>query len=835
MNYINELFFSISIDESLPDSRSLIMPHQSDAVKAMSDYFRTENDLPDRAGLVVMPTGSGKTYTAVTWLLTEGVARGYRIIWLVHRQELVEQTFLEFRKQAPLLKGTGVKKLRILPVSGIHLRASAARRANIYVCSIASVANKYGYRSLPGFVGTNGKERLICVVDEAHHAVSASYQKVIHRLKELNPNMILLGLTATPYRINETELARLHTMFHVNDNLKRKIGTHGYVYEVTLKQLIVSGFLAKPIYERVKTQIVGEIAYECTEEDRIFFSRFGELSERLKNQIAGSSLRNGIILEQYLNGKDRYGKTIVFAVNQLHAETLCKAFKEAGVSCDYAVSNRPDAQEVIQRFKENQFSVLINVQILTEGSDIPDTQTVFLTRQTNSDSLLLQMIGRGLRGLKAGGTKEAFIVSFHDTWNTFAHWLDPGELEIFKQPGDLPTGDPKPEPPKIKPKTEETAEQRIPIVRLDNETGLTLKDLYMRLFESMKASLRSEQDRFIMPVGWYSVVDDDGRDQRVLVFEEQLDSYHDLENSKERVVESVSPRNVLAAYFKEVSPRPEENDIRLLLDYCRESGRFPPYFSLEQREHLDPKEIAEEMQRRYSKEDRQTEWLEKLFRANPVLQDIYHYFYAFKRSVFDAIKQQKEAELVAIDERETYQIVPDQYDLSELLKEVRQMYPKLSTEGLLRISWSRNVVRNWFGFCEKIGSDAYIITINKLLSSPVVDKEVIKYLIFHELLHENGYWNHDKEFRSREWQYPNSAELDGFLDSLVLQYKLDILMRESTASEHHMPDPTEPLEPTYNTNAKGVIEGIKYCRNCGNKLPSVAKYCDRCGAMTEYD
>lgn len=114
------------------------------------------------------------------------------------------------------------------------------------------------------------------------------------------------------------------------------------------------------------------------------------------------------------------------------------------------------------------------------------------------------------------------------------------------------------------------------------------------------------------------------------------------------------------------------------------------------------------------------------------------------------------------------------------------MYPKLRTEGLLGVSWSKNVVRNWFGFCEQFGSK-YIITINRLLSSPVVDKEVIKYLIFHELLHANGYWNHDEEFRKREWQYPNSAELDSFLDSLNLEYELDIHMKESTASEHHMP------------------------------------------------
>lgn len=100
-----EMTEPINIDKS---TRDLIMPHQQNAVDALSEYFLLDKDMSDRNGLVVMPTGSGKTYTAVNWLLSEGVAKGYRIVWLVHRQELVEQTFQEFRKQAPLLKGTNV-------------------------------------------------------------------------------------------------------------------------------------------------------------------------------------------------------------------------------------------------------------------------------------------------------------------------------------------------------------------------------------------------------------------------------------------------------------------------------------------------------------------------------------------------------------------------------------------------------------------------------------------------------------------------------------------------------------------------------------------------------
>ena len=81
---LKECFDPIIIEASKPDSRSLILPHQQAAVDAMTEYFQPQVDKADRNGLVVMPTGSGKTFTAVNWLLSQGVANGYRIIWLVH-------------------------------------------------------------------------------------------------------------------------------------------------------------------------------------------------------------------------------------------------------------------------------------------------------------------------------------------------------------------------------------------------------------------------------------------------------------------------------------------------------------------------------------------------------------------------------------------------------------------------------------------------------------------------------------------------------------------------------------------------------------------------------
>lgn len=851
-----EMFEPIIIAKSKPDSRSLIMPHQQEAVDAMTEYYSLDQNLSERNGLVVMPTGSGKTYTAVTWLLKQGVANGYRVVWLVHRQELVDQTWKEFRKQAPLLQGTPVKEFRVLPVSGAHFHMSNAHKADVYVCSIASIANKFGYRFIERMLGAAGKRKVIVVIDEAHHAVAANYQKVLKRIKSLNPYMVLLGLTATPVRMNEYEQQRLIHLFNIDSNIAKQKGRHGYVYEVTMKQLLKSGFLAKPYYEKIDTEIIGEIEYECSPEDKAFFERFNELSEKLKDQIARSSARNSLILKCYLDNKERYGKTLIFAVNQMHAETLCEEFKKAGISCDYVVSSRPESQAVIQDYKDDKFQVLINVQMMTEGSDVPNIKTVFLTRETNSDSLLMQMIGRGLRGVKAGGTDVAYIVAFHDTWNTFANWIDPGELDILKD--EINTAEesiPEEYIPEIEPNQEGLNLELMPTKKDEPPEGfeisqLTIRDLYLKLYASVRASLTAKEGVFSFPVGWYSVVNDDGDAVTLLVYDCQLKIYEDINRNIVLIKDRVSAERLIDIYFSSAAILPATNEINYILDYINETGSMPPYYTFAERDLLDPVEIAKKMNSLYEKYDDKEEWLKKLFDNKPIIQQIYKYFFAFKKTVFDTMKPRIDTALVSEDVREEYKIVENYFNLPDLLNEVITMFPKLSTKGLVQISWSKNIVRKWFALCQRFSGEGnlYQITINRLLSSPKIDKEVIKYLIFHELLHENGYWDHDNEFRSREWQYPNSAELDGILDSLNSDFNMDEIIKNSVAFENppldmHGSDKEESpdnsdcsstTEPIYNPSTSGVITCFKYCRNCGNKLPSTAKFCDKCGSNTDY-
>jgi superfamily II DNA or RNA helicase len=86
------------------------------------------------------------------------------------------------------------------------------------------------------------------------------------------------------------------------------------------------------------------------------------------------------------------------------------------------VRKRDENVRILEAFRRNNLDVLINIKTLTQGTDIPDVQTVFITRETKSDILLTQMIGRALRGPRMGWTEKAYIVAFIDIWKYEIKW-----------------------------------------------------------------------------------------------------------------------------------------------------------------------------------------------------------------------------------------------------------------------------------------------------------------------------------------------------------------------------------------------------------------------------
>lgn len=386
--------------------------------------------------------------------------------------------------------------------------------------------------------------------------------------------------------------------------------------------------------------------------------------------------------------------------------------------------------------------------------------------------------------------------------------------------------------------------------RVNNNTQVTERELYLKLYGFVKASIISKTDIFSLPIGWYSVVDENGNEVKILVYDCQFDAYKDIEDNL-NFINEIEVNSLIDIYYNIAAIKPDEKELAYLLDYIDEMNMMPTYFTFRQRDALDPTKLADKVNTLFAKEEDKEAWLKELFEKSSILRQIYKYFYAFKKSVFDASKEEKKSQIVAKDIKEEYVYEENYFKLQELLQEVIKMYPKLRTDGLVKLGWSENVVKGWFALCQRFDKKEglfYQIHINKILSSPKVDREVIKYLIFHELLHQNGYWNHDEGFRKREWQYPNEAELDVFLDSLCIHYNLEIHYEHAKFYEIPILESDLQFKNDYdksiendslgiiefNKDAKGVAEGFKYCRNCGNRLPNDAKFCDKCGTKIEY-
>ena len=210
----------------------------------------------------------------------------------------------------------------------------------------------------------------------------------------------------------------------------------GIAYAINLKELIKRQILSTPIFEHYYTE--ERYGDDLSVDEWNTIQHFDSIPEKIAQQMVQSKERNNLIVRTYKEKQKEYGQTLVFAVNIAHAIQLKTLFEQAGIKADYIVSSltisrllinlTKENEKKIQAYRDGKLQVLINVNILTEGVDLPQTQTVFLARPTVSTILMTQMVGRALRGVKAGGTANAYIVSFIDNWNEHIAWVNPESL-----------------------------------------------------------------------------------------------------------------------------------------------------------------------------------------------------------------------------------------------------------------------------------------------------------------------------------------------------------------------------------------------------------------------
>ena len=390
-----------------------LLPHQFEAIQAIQKSFSDRNY--QNCGIVSIPTGGGKTYTAVYWLNEILHNHEVKIIWFAQSFELLNQAYY-------CMKDNLSQDLSIRRVSSEkgHSKIKDIKKTDdiILITTQSAIKNSESENAYSSFVNDN-IENLICVLDEAHHAPAYGFRKMIMELKEAAPKLWLLGLTATPTYTNESRRGWLWKIF---DN--------GVIYEVEKELLQQQGILAKENFKYIKTPT----KISLSEEDYSWLvKKHHEIPEHIIEELAENKERNEFIISEYLKNKSYYGKTIIFLDRWYQCEYIKDEFQKHGVRCDtiYSFDNGRDKTngEVIEEFRKDKFDVLLNVKMLTEGADIPTVKTIFITHETQSYILFNQMIGRCLRGERAGGKKkEASIVLFGDQWDKSVVWYIPSGL-----------------------------------------------------------------------------------------------------------------------------------------------------------------------------------------------------------------------------------------------------------------------------------------------------------------------------------------------------------------------------------------------------------------------
>lgn len=338
-------------------AKILLRPYQA---KAMGQIFACRDRGVQRV-LAVLPTGTGKT-TLFSALIGE-IYRDSKASTLVlaHRRELLEQAANRIALQNP--------KLRVALEGSLKERPT---KEQVLVGSVQSLGKENSTR-----LGDWKPQCLI--IDEAHHAPADSYQNVMRAIGSYDNSCFTVGVTATPHRMDNRPL-----------HGEEEAIFEEVAFTYTLREAIADGWLADLKGYRVATGV---------DLSRVRIVH-GDYSSKQLQEAVNTESRNRTAFEHWINiAKDR--KTIIFCTGVEHAKSVAQMFKEEGFTAESVDgSMRPDDRaKIMNRFATGKTQVLANVEIATEGFDVPDVGCVLLLRPTKSWALFCQMIGRGLRVL----------------------------------------------------------------------------------------------------------------------------------------------------------------------------------------------------------------------------------------------------------------------------------------------------------------------------------------------------------------------------------------------------------------------------------------------------
>lgn len=319
--------------------------------------------------LLVLPTGCGKTIV-FSKIIEDRVKMGERVLVLAHRSELLEQASDKLMTATGL--GTALEKAE---------NTSIGSWFRVVVGSVQTMQREKRLGQFP----PNHFDTI--VIDEAHHAISDGYQRVLEHFGEAN----VLGVTATPDR---GDMRNLGSYF---DSL---------AYEYPLVDAIKSGYLSKITAITIPLEL--DLSTVSQQGGDFKASEIGTALDPYLEQIADEMVKQC---------KNR--KTVVFLPLVKTSQKFRDILNEKGFRAAEVNGESKDRAEILEDFDKDKYNVLCNSMLLTEGWDCPTVDCVVVLRPTKVRALYSQMVGRGTR--LAPGKENLLLLDF--LWHTERHEL----------------------------------------------------------------------------------------------------------------------------------------------------------------------------------------------------------------------------------------------------------------------------------------------------------------------------------------------------------------------------------------------------------------------------
>lgn len=340
-----------------------LRPYQQEALQATVD----ERNAGAWAQLIVLPTGTGKAVLAANLLRYHPLKAREKLLLFVHRDELVRQAAEKFRRYNPLLR------------VGMHTGDSEAPAdCDVVVASVQTIGRMTAAGHTRRLTKFHPDWFRVVFIDEAHHALAASYKNVLRycgvlKGDKVDDSKLLVGLTATPRR---TDSVGLEAVF-------QKI-----VYSRSIREMVNEKWLARPRGAVIHTE--ADISGVKTKKDDFVP---GQLAEAVNTPE-----RNDLIVRDYIANGEGF-PAIGFTVDVKHAHDLAERFHAHGITAFPVSGSTPqaDRRAAFGAFEAGRCRVLTSCDTLTEGLDKPMATVALMARPVKSELVFTQMLGRVLR------------------------------------------------------------------------------------------------------------------------------------------------------------------------------------------------------------------------------------------------------------------------------------------------------------------------------------------------------------------------------------------------------------------------------------------------------